>query len=127
MSNYGFHVTAENHPHWKGDEVGYKSLHQWVYRKLGKPLICEKCESTKNVEWANKSGDYKRDLSDWLKLCRFCHRKHDMKPTCRKGHAYTHENIYTCPRGYRTCRACKNEAWMKNYWRKKELKNENSN
>lgn len=37
---------------------------------------CLQCNTGK-FEWANKSGDYKRDLSDWLRLCISCHRKYD--------------------------------------------------
>jgi hypothetical protein len=55
----------------------YDSLHYWVRKHNGKPSFCEECNSTKNVEWANKSGKYLKDLTDWIRLCRTCHRKHD--------------------------------------------------
>jgi len=29
-------------------------------------------------EWANISGEYKRDVSDYIQLCPSCHRKFDM-------------------------------------------------
>jgi len=63
--------------HWKGDNVGYGGLHQWVYRKLGKAKICEDCNSEINVHWANISHIYKRDIHDWKQLCLKCHRKFD--------------------------------------------------
>jgi hypothetical protein len=76
--------TSENqlddrHTNWKGDRVGYFALHSWVGRKLGKPGQCEHCGTTtaKRFEWANKSGEYKRDLSDWLRLCSKCHHAYD--------------------------------------------------
>lgn len=65
---------------WKGEDVSYSGLHYWVARHLGKPQHCEQCgrtRGTKRYEWANKSGEYKRDLSDWLRLCVPCHRTMD--------------------------------------------------
>jgi hypothetical protein len=64
---------------WMGDKAGYHALHHWVIRTFGKASICEKCGSTKNVQWANKSFAYKRDKSDWLRLCYKCHREYDRK------------------------------------------------
>lgn len=67
-------------PHnWKGDEVGYYGLHKWVQGKLGKPSKCEFCGTTESnrYEWANKSGEYKRDLTDWIRLCKHCHNEYD--------------------------------------------------
>lgn len=71
----------ENHFAWKGDNAGYTSLHMWIKSILGKPNYCEFCKSTekKRYEWANKSGKYNRDLSDWLRLCKSCHVKYDKK------------------------------------------------
>lgn len=41
--------------------------------------MCEHCKSTtkKRYEWANASGDYLRNLSDWIRLCKSCHIKYD--------------------------------------------------
>ena len=66
---------------WKGDNVGYKCLHDWVKKRLGKPQCCDFCLTTikRKYEWANKSGNYKRELSDWIRLCTPCHRKYDNK------------------------------------------------
>lgn len=67
-------------PHnYKGNDVGYDALHDWVKKYRGKATQCENCGSDKNVQWANKSHDYKRDLSDWLSLCRKCHMAYDKK------------------------------------------------
>ena len=74
--------NEENSPLWKGDKVGYVALHDWVRIKLGRPTTCEHCGKSGltgvNIQWANKSGKYKRELSDWLRLCVSCHRKHDI-------------------------------------------------
>jgi len=69
--------TGENHGLWKGEDVSYKTLHQWVQRHKGTAKKCEECNSTENVEWANKSHQYKRDLYDWIELCKKCHWKYD--------------------------------------------------
>lgn len=64
---------------WKGDIVGYKALHTWVSRQLGKPNKCEHCGDTsrRRYEWANKSHKYLRDANDWIRLCLPCHKKYD--------------------------------------------------
>lgn len=68
-----------NNPNWKGDKVGYYSLHNWLYRKLGKPMKCELCgiKGNKRYNWANISLLYKRDLEDWIRLCLKCHKAFD--------------------------------------------------
>lgn len=69
----------ELHPNWSGDNVSYRALHRWVEGKLGKPKKCNSCESKhkKVYHWANKSGQYNRDVNDWLRLCVPCHSKYD--------------------------------------------------
>lgn len=69
---------GSNHYAWKGEDVGYWALHDWVYKKRGKPGRCEHCgEVNKKICWANKSHEYKREMGDWLALCTPCHRKYD--------------------------------------------------
>ena len=70
---------------WKGDDVGYHGLHRWVVKMKGKPSLCEKCGTTKakKFEWANKSGLYKRDVNDWIRMCTKCH--HDYDDIIRRG------------------------------------------
>jgi hypothetical protein len=64
-----YKITKEN--------IGYGGLHFWVYKVLGKPLICSWCKSIKNIQWANVSHQYKRDIKDWLSLCAKCHNNYD--------------------------------------------------
>lgn len=66
---------GSNHHLWKGNDVGMGALHKWVERNRGKPNQCEHCTTTdaNRYEWANISGQYKRDLSDWVRLCKKCH------------------------------------------------------
>lgn len=71
-------------PKWRGDNVLYRALHQWIERELGTPDLCEHCGVTDGIfQWSNKSGEYKRDLSDWQRLCIKCHNKFD--DIARKG------------------------------------------
>jgi hypothetical protein len=63
---------------WKGENVGYYALHGWVYRRLGQPKKCKSCGiKSGRIEWANKSHQYKRDIKDWISLCKKCHGKYD--------------------------------------------------
>ncbi len=64
---------------WKGENVGYHALHGWISKKLGKPRDCANCHRTdrKRYEWANISKTYRRDLSDYIRLCTSCHRLFD--------------------------------------------------
>ncbi len=71
---------------WKGDNVSYMGLHAWIRKKLVDPNKCEHCNKKNGrfpsgypfLQWANKSGEYKRDKEDWLRLCVKCHKAYDM-------------------------------------------------
>lgn len=67
--------------HWKGDEVGYRGIHYWVVKKLGKPSECSYCHlrglQGRKIHWANISGKYKGLLTDWVRLCAKCHGAYD--------------------------------------------------
>lgn len=58
-------------------EVGYNHLHKWVRKHKTKIKKCAHCGAEGFTQWANKSHEYRRDLGDWLELCRRCHRKYD--------------------------------------------------
>ena len=64
-------MLGEDNPAWKGDQAGYVALHYWVRRQLGIPTQCSKNKKhiSKMFVWANKSGEYKRNASDWHSLC----------------------------------------------------------
>lgn len=76
-------LTGLGSPHWKGNNITYRTLHHWVEKCLGKPSTCEHCGKqnlTRHaIHWANKSGKYKRILEDWVRLCVKCHKKYDKK------------------------------------------------
>jgi hypothetical protein len=63
--------------HFKGTIREYKAIHAWMYYHLGTAKQCVFCGSNDNVEWANKSRQYYRDLSDWVELCKKCHFAYD--------------------------------------------------
>ena len=65
-------LNGKNSINWKGDEVGYSAFHLRVQKERGKAGICEKCGSSKFVDWANQTGKYE-DVSDYKQLCRKCH------------------------------------------------------
>lgn len=85
--------TAEQARRWKGDKASYQAKHMWARKHYGNPYMCQQkgCSYPKIVnagrtiidkpsryEWANISGEYKRERSDWVMLCPSCHRKIDM-------------------------------------------------
>lgn len=59
------------------ENLSYSGLHAWLRNKFGKAEICIYCESTKNIDWANKSHEYKKDIADWYQLCRKHHIAYD--------------------------------------------------
>lgn len=78
MGNY-CSASCSSQSRWKDGKQGVKSIHQMVKRKLGQPNRCELCNKTEgNFDWANKDHKYSKDLRDWMRLCRSCHRKYDI-------------------------------------------------
>lgn len=66
---------------WKGEKAGYKAFHQRLYQLKGRPKKCEICgtiDSNISYDWANLTGKYD-DPSDYKRMCRSCHWKHDKK------------------------------------------------
>lgn len=73
---------GEKNFNWKGLSVQYRALHNWVENTLGKPTECSECGkfgSGRGMHWANISHEYKREISDWKRLCPACHKKFDTK------------------------------------------------
>ena len=70
-----------------GSREEYMALHHWVRKNLGKPTECSSCRKTfsgKKIQWANKSGEYKKYPCDWLRLCAKCHFIYDKTNSRRK-------------------------------------------
>lgn len=76
--NFG---PLEKHENWKGDKIGYWGIHKWINRHYGQPKKCENCKKDnlvkRQIHWANISHKYKRDITDWIRLCQSCHRNYD--------------------------------------------------
>ena len=84
----------------------YDHVHGWLRWNFVKPTECEKCGcSDRPIDWANISGEYKKDRTDFMALCRSCHGLMDKKNLCRKGHELTPDNVYIVS-GNRMCRQC---------------------
>ena len=84
-------LRGVEHPNWKGEEVGYVSLHRWLERWKPRTGICEGCGATPEpkkrrvaTEFANFSGEYRRDVADYIELCVSCHKKRDMTEQKRR-------------------------------------------
>lgn len=98
-------LLNEKNGMWKGDSVGYDSLHSWVKRRIPKPKLCEMCNKNKPYDLSNISGKYKRDVNDFKWLCRSCHIKLDRKKCPRCGKFYSgfpalsrRNDVYICSR-----------------------------
>lgn len=91
---------GEKNPMWKGNEVGYFELHNWVKRHKPKPELCEECHKVPPHDLANISGKYLRDINDFRWLCRRCHNVLDRKteisnPLCLRCLIRMKRNGYT--------------------------------
>jgi len=111
-------MLEDEHPNWKGENASYSAKHYWVSSRFGRPSKCEFCETedSPKYEWANVSGNYIRERSDWKRLCKKCHIAFDRVPErswatrevkgnargykiarkthCRRGHEYNNQNTY---------------------------------
>ena len=70
-------MMGEKNPMWKGDDVGYGKLHEWIKSRKPKPKLCVRCEKRVAFDLANISGKYKRDVNDFEWLCKKCHMEED--------------------------------------------------
>jgi hypothetical protein len=62
---------------FKGTSSEYTSLHNRIRVQIPKPTKCQFCRKVRRLDLANKSQKYKDDITDWLYLCRTCHRRWD--------------------------------------------------
>lgn len=69
------------HHSWKGADATYAALHNRVYRARGKASGCAHCgtdDPAKHYEWAMLHGTDGTDVSNYVSLCRPCHRTYDL-------------------------------------------------
>ena len=70
---------------FKGTTLEYAALHYRVKAKKHRVNACENCGiQGLRLDLANKSQKYLENITDWLWLCRPCHKRHDMTPTKRQ-------------------------------------------
>ena len=96
-------ISGKNHYLWDGEKGSYATKHIWISYHYGKANKCENrgkqflkfpCTNMVNIfEWANKSHQYKREISDFMQLCKSCHFKYDMTDVWRA-------KMYKYPKGH---------------------------
>ena len=70
--------VADKNGNWRGDNVGYNGIHDFMHRRMKQPKSCQSCgKITSNLDLANISQKYKRVVDDWEWLCRKCHMQKD--------------------------------------------------
>lgn len=72
---------GDKHHSWKS-ELQYTALHKWVERNKGRPKYCIDCKTTSEFEsydWSNVDHKYRKNLDDFSRRCKKCHRKYDKK------------------------------------------------
>jgi hypothetical protein len=72
---------GEANANWRGDDASIGKMHRRLDRRFGTPQKCDVCGATdkrRAYDWANITGDY-ANLTDYVRMCRSCHWKHDHK------------------------------------------------
>jgi len=96
----GYKAGEANHQ-WAGDKAGYMAVHAWVRKHFPK-TGCQHCGATdRKTQWANISGEYRRDRDDWIELCVPCHKKYDLarvRAETKCGDCGSHNIIFPEPR-----------------------------
>jgi len=89
--------SGEKSCFWKGDDVSYAGIHQWVKKWKGSPDTCEKCGRSgltgRQIDWANIDHQYRRVLDDYIRMCRKCHGIYDKEHGLRKHKHKKYEKI----------------------------------
>ncbi len=57
--------------------IGYVNVHKYIRKRYNFKNECLLCGVQGKMQLANKSGEYKKELDDWLELCPKCHHKYD--------------------------------------------------
>lgn len=71
-------MRLQGRERWRGDNY-YYSTHKWLATHHEKAGACSKCGKEGKTDWANISGEYKRDIADYVELCRSCHVRMDLE------------------------------------------------
>lgn len=65
-------------PAFKGESVHFNTKHSWIRRNFPISKNCKCCGVICKTELANIDGNYTREISNYIYLCRVCHRRWDM-------------------------------------------------
>ena len=82
MKEYGLRARCKNDREYPITSSKYLAIHTWLRRHKPKPEKCEICNINLSKEIANIvdarfTGNYTRNLSDYIWSCVSCHRKLD--------------------------------------------------
>ena len=70
---------------WKGVDIKYKPLYEWVREHKVQPTICEECRNREVfLVLANKSGKFLWQLNDYEYLCCLCQIRQNPKHWIRR-------------------------------------------
>ena len=69
--------------------IKYTNTHKWIRHHKDKAKYCVICNEKRKLQLANISGDYKKDINDYLWLCQDCHLLFDF---CKKNIDFTPKN-----------------------------------
>jgi len=104
FNNRSLSKIGDRNPQWREDKVKYGSLHDWVRSRKKKPKKCRRCLKRKKLELSNKSGLYKRDLSDWEYICRKCHMdidgRNEQLRQSGKSRKFSNRDCVICQKSY---------------------------
>ncbi len=73
----------ENNGRWKGNNVGYKCLHDYIRKRKEKTKNCNFCNQEKRLVLSSKTHEYTRNLNEYQYLCYSCHAIYDIKNNLR--------------------------------------------
>ncbi len=73
------HPRGEAAPNWKAEGFAYSTVHGWLRKVASKTGECSACGARPKTrtEWANLSGSYLRDITDYAEMCVSCHHRYD--------------------------------------------------
>jgi len=75
--------SKEKNFNWKGDDVGYLAVHEYIRKHYGKAVCCINplCSGkSKRFCWSKKDHNtpYTRNIKDYQQLCASCHKFYDL-------------------------------------------------
>lgn len=71
-------MDGKKHWNWKGERIGYISIHSWNNKHYKKSGNCKKCGRKSKTVWALIHGlQHSRGIKNYRELCQSCHIKYD--------------------------------------------------